>query len=318
MNILMIADNDPAGMGIAFTHAVNRFSGHTCRLITRIVLYNFDFEKDLHIPDISGDAFDEVRDLLDQADVFHFHTLVDENSSLGPLRIRDYMRGKALIHHHHGHPEFRSHSERFREKYKRLNRKAIVSTPDLLHLLPEASWLPNVVPIHAPLLTPNPQPENGRVRVCQSPTRKDLKNTQEFLAAVVDLQTAFPALECNLIEMMPHRQCLIEKNACHIVFDHMQGYYGVSSLESLSQGKPVIAGLDEWNQRHIKNFFGTENLPWISATNAYELKRALKTLIPAPDLRKEKGEQSRAFMETFWNEETVVGELIKHYERLWS
>ena len=39
MNIVMITDNDPAGMGIAFCNAINRYSNHTCRLITTQELF---------------------------------------------------------------------------------------------------------------------------------------------------------------------------------------------------------------------------------------------------------------------------------------
>ena len=45
MNILMITANDPAGMGIAFTNAVNRYTEHTCRLITTTEMYGLDFEE---------------------------------------------------------------------------------------------------------------------------------------------------------------------------------------------------------------------------------------------------------------------------------
>jgi len=311
----MIADNDPAGMGIAFTNAINRHSEHKCRLITRKTLYNFDYQKDIHIPDLTPDGFDQVSDLLNKTDIIHFHTLVDETWDLGPIHIKDYIKGKTILHHHHGHPAFRSNPEKFRDKYRQLKRKALVSTPDLLKLLPEASWMPNLVPIDDPFLKPNNHPKNGKVRVGQSPTRKDLKNTQEFLSVVAELQSSFPSLECKIMEMLPHRQCLIEKNSCHIIFDHMQGYYGVSSLESLSQGKPVIAGLDDWNRKTILEFFSSEELPWVLAANATELKTAIKNLIESKALREQAGKRSRYFMETFWNENKVVNALMNSYER---
>jgi len=96
----------------------------------------------------------------------------------------------------------------------------------------------------------------------------------------------------------------------------MQGYYGVSSLESLSQGKPVIAGLDEWNRKNIRDFFSTEDLPWISARNTIELSTVLATLIENRALREKKGKEARKFMEVFWNEQMIVDDLIDFYERL--
>ena len=97
MNILMITDNDPAGMGIAFTNAINRYTEHRCRLISTAEKYGFDYETDIHLPDIKDDNFDEVEALLKEADIIHFHLLRDENSHLGPLVIKDYIKGKKIF-----------------------------------------------------------------------------------------------------------------------------------------------------------------------------------------------------------------------------
>lgn len=115
----------------------------------------------------------------------------DEDIELGPFRPRDYMQGKTIVHHHHGHPDFRGN--------------------------------------------------------------KDLKNTTEFIHAVDKLKRESKTLiELRLIENTSHKECLRLKRESHILFDHLQGYYGVSSLEGLSQGLCVVAGLDEWNKKHIK------------------------------------------------------------------
>ena len=312
----MISENDPAGMGIAFSNAINRYTGHHCRLVTTKTRYNFEFEKDLHIPDLDADGFDEVNDVLRQSDIVHFHILADENMHLGPMHLKDYVDGKTILHHHHGHPDFRSHPEKFREKYQRLRRKVVVSTPDLLKLVPEASWLPNLVPLDNPLFVPKSCKANGTVIIGQAPTRKELKNTEQLLSVAksLQLQNTTPPFQLKIIERLSHKKCLEEKNRCHIVFDHMQGYYGVSSLESLSQGKPVIAGLDPWNEYHIKNFTGCDVLPWVLAHNRDELQVCLKDLLLKAELRDRIGKQSRAFMEGHWSEEQVLKFLFEVYE----
>ncbi|MBW2153076.1 MAG: glycosyltransferase family 1 protein [Deltaproteobacteria bacterium] len=318
MHILMITDNDPAGMGIAFTKAINRYTEHTCRLITTAEKYGFAYEKDIHIPDIKADDYGEIEQLLKDADIFHFHILRDENSHLGPLLIRDYIKGKKILHHHHGHPNFRANSEYYRDKYQKSKRKVLVSTPDLLHLVPEATWIPNLVDLSDPLIAPAPEPENPPVVIGQAPTRKELKNTDVLIEVVRMLQTRedLPELELRIIEMMPHRRCLVKKRACHIIFDHMQGYYGVSSLESLSQGKPVIAGLDDWNIMYIKKFAGTDDLPWVIARDKSQLEKNLARLATDQDYRKAIGRYSRKFMKYHWNEQTVVRALTTVYEAL--
>jgi len=342
VNIVMICENDPAGMGIAFTNAINRYTEHGCRLVTTATKYNFDFEKDIHIPDIltqvaenstdyapachrearagrdstNGTGFDQIRDLLEDADIIHFHILADENIELGPIKVKDFIKGKVMLHHHHGHPDFRAHPEKYREKYRRLKRKVLVSTPDLLKLLPEATWQPNLVPINDPPYLPLSSDGNGKVSICHSPTRKDLKNTAEFDFVLESVQKKYNNIKKVIIENTSHQRCLRIKKKCDIHFDHLQGYFGVSSLEGLSQGKPVIAGLDEWNMRCIKELTGSDNPPWVIARTRFELQEKLEKLIIDKDLRNKIATESRRFMEKCWSEQKVVHLLIEFYERL--
>ncbi len=318
MNIVMITENDPAGTAIAFTKALNTYTPHNCRLITTEIRYNFMFEKDLHIPSLDSDGMEEVEQVLRDADILHFHMLADENLPLGPVDIRDHMKGKKIVHHHHGHPVFRSNPEAFREKYRRLRRKTLVSTPDLLHLLPEATWQPNIVPIDDPLYSPSPMDPHGPVRIGQSPTRKDLKNTEDLLRVYNELAQdgSIPEIQLDIIDNCLHTRCLQRKKNCHIIFDHMQGYFGVSSLESLSQGKPVIAGLDDWNIRQIKAMTGAQELPWQIARDRDELRETLKKLILDGDLRESAGRHSRRFMERYWNEPRLIRRLEEFYHVL--
>jgi hypothetical protein len=255
-------------------------------------------------------------DLLKNADILHFHILADEYLALGPVKITDYIKGKAVLHHHHGHPDFRNHPEKYREKYRKLNRKVLVSTPDLLRLMPEAAWQPNLVPVDDPEYRPRPHGGNGRVRVCHTPTRKDLKNTSEFLSVMENLKERHTHLECVVVENTPHRECLRIKQDADILFDHMQGYFGVSSLEGLSQGKPVIAGLDAWNLEQIRTFSGCSRVPWVIASDQKELEESIGGLLGDPDARKDRGFESRRFMETCWNESSVLEHLFSIYEVL--
>lgn len=318
MKILMITANDPAGMGIAFTNAINRYTEHSCRLITTAEKYGFDYEKDIHLPDIEDDDYGEVEQLLVDADILHFHVLNDENSHLGPLVIRDYVQGKKILHHHHGHPDYIINADTYNEKYRRLGRKVIVSTPDLLKVAENATWVPNLVPLHDVHFLPrydSSLPQRP-IKICQAPTRKYHKHTQEFKTVMQKLQEKYPSVETLIIENRPYLDCLKLKRTCHIVFDHMRGWFGISSLESLSQGKPVIAGLDDWNIRCIKEFTGSDELPWVITGNQEGLEEKLEGLIVDDEMRSRIGIKSRRFMEGNWTEQQALGVLFKVYASL--
>lgn len=315
----MITDNDPAGMAIAFANALNRYTEHECRLITTAEKYGFDYEKDIHLPDLVDDDFGEIEQLLRDSEIFHFHVLKDENSHLGPLVIRDYIKSKKILHHHHGHPDYILNAKTYNEKYRRLNRKVVVSTPDLLKVAENATWLPNLVPLNDVQFLPRydlalPQ---DVVKICQAPTRKFHKHTHEFKAAMQSLQQKYPGrVEQVIIELKPYMECLQIKKSCHIAFDHMRGWFGIASLESLSQGKPVIAGLDDWNIDCIKEFTGADELPWVVARNQEELKVQLEMLILDGEKRNDIGVTGRQFMEDRWSEHHVVKKLLEIYNAL--
>ena len=319
MNILMLAINDPAGTAIQFCKAVNRHSGHSARLITLETRYTHGWEKDLHVPDIGPDGMEEIRILMREADIFHFHMTCDEHQSFGGLTPADFIKGKGVVHHHHGHHDFRSNPESFRRKYAALGRKnLLVSTPDLMHLLPEARWQPNLVPIDEPLFKPlwGRFDDPGQLRVCHSPTRKDLKNTDDFLAAVKWVNRRKTHISVDLIDDVPNNECLARKRRCHVLFDHMQGYYGVSSLEGLSQGVAVIAGLDEWNRARVAEFAETDDLPWLIAKDRDQLAALLLDLALDRAKCEAVGGKGRRFMEDHWSDRRVAAHLTEFYESI--
>ena len=313
MNILSIANNDPAGAAINFTNAINRYTNHRARLITLDANYG-NFQRDLHIPDIRD--LSEVEYLLTNTDILHLHMIVDDETMLGHLRIGDYVRDKIVVHHHHGEPQFRENPKQFEEKERELGRRAIVSTPDLLKLYPTATWVPNPVPIYDVNYLPYYH-LNGVIMdkiVGHSPTRRELKNTDIFLTVVDELRKDGLAVRPIVIENMTHSECLKLKRCCDVFFDHIQGYFGVSSLEALSQGVPTIAGLDEWNIECVKRFTGADLLPWIIARDKDELANAIKRLVSDSEERKKVGGFSRRWMEEYWAEEKIANALIKFYE----
>lgn len=319
MRILMMAVNDPAGTAIQFCRAVNRYTPHACRLVTLETRYAHGWEKDIHVPDLGPDGIEELGMLLRSSDIFHFHMTADEHTPFGPYLPADYLKGKSVVHHHHGHHDFRSNPETYRRKYAERGRKALlVSTPDLLHLLPEAQWQPNVVPQDEPLLRPFPGRFEGnlRLRVAHSPTRKDLKNTDEFLAVMKRLGSRNARMDVELIDDVPNVECLDRKRRCHVLFDHMQGYYGVSSLEGLSQGLAVIAGLDDWNLARIADYTGSDSHPWLVARTPDMLERTLRELNADWDRCKAVGREGRRFIEECWSDRRGVRRLESFWESL--
>ena len=321
MKILMLGLNDPAGMMLAFSNAINRYTTHQSRFISFRTAYSLDLSYDIELPRLKDDDFSEIEHLLKTADIFHFHMLFDEHYQIGPLKVKDFVKGKGLLHHHHGtydHQCFESLAANYEARYRAMGRKVLVSTPDLLQLLPVASWQPNLVPLFD--IEYLPREEHLRredvFKVVQAPTRKWHKHTAEFLRATARLKQRFPHVETQIIENMSYRECLKIKRSSHSVFDHMNGWFGISSLESLAQGVPTLAGLDAWNIRHISQFAETDDLPWLITRTELELEKTLSDLIESSALRESNGKQARQFMLKHWSEEKVISRLIETYQSL--
>ncbi|MBK7972653.1 MAG: glycosyltransferase family 1 protein [Deltaproteobacteria bacterium] len=341
--VLMIAPNDPAGAAINLLKALRRHVEPVrARLVTVTRRYDFRFARDIYVPDLCRvpdcdravlgpptrgcvgcnrpakvglEHYDEIRDLIRDADVIHFHILADEELRVGPLRVGDHVRPSTeLIHHHHGHPDFRANPGKYRTKYALTGRRTLVSTPDLLHLLPDATWLPNSVPLDEPLYRPlAADREVSPVMVSHSPTRRDLKNTDELLAAAASLRARGVPIRVDLLENLRHVECLDRKRRSDLCFDHLQGYFGMSSLEALAQGVTTIAGVDAWNERAIREFFGCDALPWVVVREPAALEPTLARLATSRAERAARGAASRRFMETVWTERRIAAALLDFY-----
>ena len=123
-------------------------------------------------------------------------------------------------------------------------------------------------------------------------------------------------IRVDMIDDVPNHECLARKRRCHVLFDHMQGYYGVSSLEGLSQGVTVIAGLDDWNRTQVAEFAGTDNLPWIPAFDQVSLEAALRELNSNRAACQLQGLKGREFMEKHWSDKHVAEYLVEFYENI--
>ncbi|MCI5065982.1 glycosyltransferase family 1 protein [bacterium] len=319
MKILMLGQNDPAGMMIAFAQAINRYTEHTARVISYRTMYAHGYDCDLELPCL-GDDWGEVEFLLKDSDIFHFHMLLDESFQLGPFALKDFVSGKGVLYHHHGtydHQCFLGRQEWYREEYARTGKRVVVSTPDLLEYLPTATWQPNIVPLSDPLFLPRAEESKSRERfhVVQAPTRKWHKNTDEFVRVCEELRKR-SNFSYEVLSDISHRECLSKKRGANASFDHMQGWFGIASLESLAQGVPTLAGMNEAVQSAVRAFAGEEELPWRMVYSEEDLKRELLFLMEDRAQASEIGRASRAFMERRWSEQRVLEPLLATYHEL--
>lgn len=323
-----VTTTDPAGAGYNMVRALNQYTPHTAR-ITNLVPNCYGHPSD--IGEIH-DYGDEIEGLLESADVIHLHKIqadfeIEINASRKRTwKISDFLnlkKKKKVVYHVHGHPYERANAEENAKGFG--DGLVLCSTPDLEQLYKphcNAQYFPNLVPIWHPAYLPRGtnkplRDREGKERYIVSHTVSDptLKDVQMIEEAVVWVAKTKPV---NLLEIknVPHKLALAQRRLGHITFDHMHGYYRLASLEGLSMGKPVIAGLDDYCIQRIIEFFGLPGdvLPWQRPRDQRSLNECLMDLVANIDMSMYTGKLGREFMERYWSDEIVAKRLAAIYE----
>jgi hypothetical protein len=181
--------------------------------------------------------------------------------------------------------------------------------------------VPNVIPLNDPRYLPGPESRSnadGMPVVTFSPsgrssawkTRWETKGVPQTLKLLRKLERK-GLCKLQLIVDTPHDACLRAKQQAAIAIDEcVTGNYHLSGLEALSQGKPTLGHLDNRVQSQLRAMTGALELPWIDV-RLEEAEGPLRELLWDRALRAELGATSRQWMETYYQEATMV----EHYRR---
>ncbi len=120
-----------------------------------------------------------------------------------------------------------------------------VSTPDLLHDLPEATWLPLTVDLPTATTEALPPLSRDRPVVLHLPSRRvpPIKGTDEIAAAMrrLDAEGLVDYVEPDL---MTHERLLELIHQVDVVIDQVRSdSYGVTAVEALAAGRVTIASV---------------------------------------------------------------------------
>lgn len=336
MLIVHVTNTDPAGSVINFCRAINNHTKHRARLIATQMIPQFDFPKDILD---QYDGGDEVVALLEKADVIHFHKVREDFSfnlelarGCRTIKLADFTKGKKIVYHLHGAPFERNFPEDNAKEYAKRNAVVLAATPDLEEMYrmfyPNVRYFPNVVPINDVRYLPRATDdmltgsdgETKRYCIFQSGTNSVLKNMHVIREVMDRLSKELPVffLHTSPENIQTQDFALRHKRIAHVVFDHIEGYYGLSSLEAMSMGKPTIAGLSRYTVEAICTFFGIapSDLPWVICRDALEIESAIRLLVGDDYQRRSVGANSRKFMEEVWSDAAVAKRMADFYESL--
>ncbi|KKW05440.1 MAG: hypothetical protein UY40_C0020G0017 [candidate division CPR1 bacterium GW2011_GWC1_49_13] len=168
-----------------------------------------------------------------------------------------------VVIHHHG-TLFRKMSDWFNLADPTLARLRLISNFELRRYGDGLRWLPNPIPVaeYRALRSLYFQP-SPCVRIGHSPSKRELKGTETFLAAVETMRRVGLAVEPVLIENQPHGEALRLKASCDLFFDSFDLGLQCSGLEAGAMGIPVLAG-DEYVRAEYEREVGS--VPYVFVT----------------------------------------------------
>jgi len=265
---------DIAGCGIALKYAFDRhapeWTAHHVRRLPSI----YDYPTDR--------PWSELESLWLEADLVH---VMDDPRILRELPARPNVFVQYLG----------STFRKYRDELLRICREYGARQTGSLDLLgPDIEWLP--VAFDSANLQHN---GNGQVKIAHAPTDRALKSTDLIIEAVGRLPVAF-----DLIERVPHRECLDRKAQADIYVDELTLGYGLNAIECWAMGIPVVSGMT------IGREALTFEVPWEDATAA-TLYDVLLRLVESADQRKLAADRGKAHVERYHAPAAVVQRVLE-------
>ncbi len=298
-----LAQTNTAYAPARFVNLINKYTEHRAYLIQA---RGFVFGNPLGI--VCPKTIERIQEILDKADVLHIHgNHIYDKKKIAGIKIDKHLQRKPFVLHYHGTPQ--------REQARRCQRNVplLVSTPEMLPLFPIAKYFPNLIDETHEIYTKRKK-QNKKLKICHHFSfHWKLKDTGFFDAAKAQFIQNGNSLNFVMLEQMALVDALNQRASCDVCFDHLQGYYGFISIESMAQGLLVANGCNAQSQKEIKDFFFGE-LPPFFYTSKKTFVQDLKKI--TPEMVDEYGAKGIKFMHGPWAGKKNIERLVRYYEKL--
>ena len=267
------------------------------------------------------DESEELREEIKKADIIHIH-------NYPPLNINsptwNLIAQKPVILQLHSPPNISKYS------YNRVNSKVTIArllviaqyqAIQLRPTYPDIIPMRNVIDIDDKLLLPVIKKNNPPI-ITYAPS--NIKTDKKRVGwAYKSIKEVLPLLkqmhnnkscEFKYIHRVPFTKSLSMRQSANIHIDEVSsGSYHLSSLEGLSQGAAVIANIADWMSDLLKKITGCTTIPWIIA-NKNNIKSVIKDLLSNKDNLLKRQQESRDWMEKYWNPELILNDYLNIYK----
>ena len=296
MKVVHLTPTPMAQVPYRYCQLINKYTEHTAVYLQGQAFYLGTKS------DILSQEKDRVLQEIWSADVLHIHghKTFDTKIWCG-IHYRINPNTEVFLEYH-GLPE------RGRIGFKRPV-KTIVSTPEMLQTFREAIYFPVLVDegiIKRKKILPSFPP----LKICQGWSFHTKVKDTAYFDCLVNLKS--PYFQAEKLEQMTGDQFVESLQNYHAIFDHLQGYYGVVSLEGLALGMLVFNGATGHTVQQIKYILGTGFPPPFNIVDKETFKGRLEMLATSkntPGLF----DKGREYVEKYWSGRKLINLLIDIY-----
>ena len=180
--------------------------------------------------------------------------------------------------------------------------------PDLLHVVPEAEFVPYAGDWPEPVAPRSAAPSRP-LRVVHAPTDRRKKGTDLLLQAIAESGLD---VELDLVEGLPNQEALQRYRQADVVVDQLLlGWYGTLAAECMAMGKPVLAFVRRSDLAKIPSRMA-EDLPVVDVSPT-TVADALRRLAGDTSERQRLGERGIEYTKRWHAAEGISRRLVAMY-----
>jgi hypothetical protein len=324
LKVVNLSVQDMAGAGYCLAHALNKQKGVKAVAIRAANNY-------INYPTIADVKF-YTREICTQmaanADVLVFHTAIAPYLSAYHLDAKMLKDKKKLLYFHgsdcrfYGKAIIAQADEAFNGDYETL-----VSTPDLLDVMPTAKWMPVARSFHeikrnyglcgqdhAALKALGG--EVPKVTLGHAPTNQERKGSALFFKVITEMVQKNPLVEYQVIQNMTWDNCLRAMSTIDVYYDQcVIGAYGMAAVEAAVFGAAVFCKLNTQVMDVIEAETGFKN-PFIQWETEAEIRERSARLVADKDLRLHFGKIAHDYCKAVHDEDVVAEKFLKIVEAM--
>jgi len=289
--VLLIAIYDNAGQMIELCKALNKYTEHDARCITKTQTY-LNYETDIYLPDYdTPTGMLELRSLLSDRDFFIFSEFLPDDMPVKAIleELGLYLkltRNNVIIRTAGTNPQNKPEHYLFAQMRRGWTYAGGYHDYLISSGVGFVAFTRNILPVDK---IPEPNPPKDKIRVAFAPTKRR-KGVDAFNRVMKTLTQEYDNVEAVPITGKSWKESIKIKSECNVTFDKLIGStYGNSAIESMYLSHAVLSKIDYFN----KVLF--PDLPIIRINTERDLYTELKKLIENPESIEEIGKKGRDF-----------------------